>query len=42
VIAGLTNTNFVLRLYDGSVKKEQIVEFLQALRAHLKRPLLIL
>ncbi len=40
-VAGLTRTNFLFRLYDGSVKSEQIVEFLKALRAHLKRKLLI-
>jgi hypothetical protein len=27
---------------EGSIKKEQHVEFLKALRAHLKRPLLII
>jgi len=29
-------------MYEGSIKKEQHVEFLKALRAHLKRPLLII
>ena len=42
VIAGLTRTNFMFRLHEGSIKKEQHVEFLKALRAHLKRPLLII
>ena len=41
VIAGLSRTNCLFRLYEGSIKKEQHVEFLKALRAHLKRPLLI-
>jgi transposase len=29
-------------LHEGSIKKEQHVEFLKALRAHLKQPLLII
>lgn len=41
VIAGLTRTNCVFRFHEGSIKKEQIVEFLKALKAHLKHPLLI-
>ena len=40
-IAGLTRSNFLFRLYDGAVKSAQIVEFLKALRAQLKRKLLI-
>lgn len=40
-IAGLTRTNFVFRLHDGAIKSAQIVEFLKALRAQLKRKLLI-
>lgn len=42
VIAGLSRRQCVFRLYDGSVKKEQAVEFLKALKAHLKQPLLII
>lgn len=42
VIAGLSRANFLFRLHEGSIKKEQHVEFLKALRAHLKRPLLII
>jgi transposase len=42
VIAGLTRTSCMFRLHEGSIKKEQQVEFLEALRAHLKRPLLII
>ena len=41
VIAGLSRTNCLFRMYEGSIKKEQH-EFLKALRAHLKRPLLII
>lgn len=41
VIAGLTRMNCVFRFHEGSIKKEQIVEFLKALKAHLKQPLLI-
>ncbi len=40
-IAGLTRTNFVFRLQDGAIKSAQIVEFLKALRAQLKRKLMI-
>lgn len=42
VIAGLSRTNCMFRLHEGSIKKEQHVEFLKALRAHLKQPLLII
>ena len=42
VIAGLTRTNCLFRFHQGSIKKEQIVEFLKALKAHLKQPLLII
>ncbi len=42
VIAGLTRTNCLFRLHEGSIKKEEIVEFLKALKAHLKQPLLII
>lgn len=41
VIAGLTRTNALFRFHEGSIRKEQIVAFLKALRAHLKQPLLI-
>ena len=33
---------FLFRLHEGSIKKEQHVEFLKALRAHLRQPLLII
>ena len=42
VIAGLSRTNFMFRLHEGSIKKELHVEFLKALRAHLKQRLLII
>ncbi|HEY9066826.1 MAG TPA: IS630 family transposase, partial [Burkholderiaceae bacterium] len=42
VIAGLSRTNCLFRLHEGSIKKEQHVEFLKALRAHLRQPLLII
>ena len=40
-VAGMSRSNFLFRLCDGAVKGPQIVEFLKALRAHLKRKLLI-
>lgn len=42
VIAGLTLTQCVFRFHEGSIKSVQIVEFLKALKAHLKQPLLII
>ena len=42
VIAGLSRTQCMFRLHEGSIKKEQRVEFLKALRAHLKQRLLII
>jgi transposase len=42
VIAGLTRTNCLFRLHEGSIKKEEIVDFLKALKAHLKQPLLVI
>ncbi len=42
VIAGLTRTNCLFRLHEGSIKKEEIVEFLRALKTHLKQPLLVI
>jgi transposase len=41
VAAGLTLWNFYFRLYAGSVKKAQVVDFLQALVRHLRLPLLV-
>jgi transposase len=42
VIAGLTRTNCLFRLHEGGIKKEEIVDFLKALNAHLKQPLLVI
>ena len=33
--------NFYFRIYEGAIKKEQIVDFLAALVGHLGQPLLI-
>jgi hypothetical protein len=40
-IAGLSRSNCLFRLHDGAIKSAQIVEFLKALHAHLKRRLMI-
>ena len=40
-IAALTRTGCMFRLHKGSIKKEQHVDFLKALRAHLRQPLLV-
>lgn len=40
-IAGLARSNDLFRLHGGAVKSAQVVEFLKALRAQLKRTLLI-
>lgn len=32
----------MFRLHEGSIKKEEIVDFLKALKAHLKQPLLVI
>jgi transposase len=42
VIAGLTRTNCLFRLHEGSIKKEEVLAFLKALKAHLKQPLLVI
>lgn len=41
-IAGLSRTNLMFRLHEGSIKKEEIVDFLKALKAHLKHRLLVI
>lgn len=41
VIAGLTRCNCLFRFHEGSIRKEQVVEFLKALKAHIKQPLLV-
>jgi DDE superfamily endonuclease len=42
VVAGLTRANCLFRLHEGSIKKEEIVDFLKALKAHLTQPLLVI
>ena len=42
LIAGMSRSNFLFRLYDGAIKSAQIVEFLKGLRSHWKRKLLII
>jgi transposase len=42
VIAGLTHTNCLFRLHEGSIKKEELVDFLKALKTHLRQPLLVI
>ena len=42
LIAGMHFTGMCFRLHEGTVAKEQVVEFLQALLAHFRRSLLIL
>lgn len=32
----------MIRLHEGSIKNKEIVEFLKALKAHLKQPLLVI
>jgi transposase len=41
VIAGMHFTGVCFRLHEGSVRKEEVVEFLKALKAHYRRALLI-
>jgi transposase len=40
-VAGLTMWNFYFRIYAGSVKSPQVVEFLEALERHIHGPLLV-
>jgi transposase len=42
IIAGMHFKGFCFRLHEGAVHKEEVVEFLKALKAHFRRPLLIL
>jgi len=42
VIAGVTVWRFYFRFFSGSIKKEQVVEFLKALKAQIKGKLLII
>lgn len=38
-VAGLTFLNFYFRLYAGSIKSPQVVDFLKALVRHIRQPL---
>ena len=40
VIAGLTPMSCLFRFHDGSIKSPQIVDFLKALRRHIKLSLI--
>ena len=42
LIAGMHFNGVCFRLHDGTIAKEQVVEFLKALLVHWRRPLLIL
>jgi transposase len=42
VIAGMHFKGVCFRLHEGAVRKEEVVDFLRALKAHYRRPLLIL
>lgn len=41
IIAGMHFKGVCFRLHEGTVRKEQVVEFLKALKAHYRRALLI-
>jgi transposase len=40
-VAGLTLLKFYFRLYTGSVKGPQVVDFLSALMRHIRQPLIV-
>lgn len=42
VIAGMSSTQCLFRFHDGAIRSAQIVNFLKALRSHMKRRLLII
>jgi transposase len=42
LIAGMHFTGACFRLHDGTIAKEQVVEFLKALLVHWRRPLLVI
>ena len=42
VMAGITWWNFYFKLFPGAIKAPQIIEFLQHLLRHLRRPLLVI
>ena len=41
-MAGITWWNFYFKLFPGAIKAPQIIEFLQHLMRHLRRPLLVI
>ena len=41
-MAGITWWNFYFQLFPGAIKAPQIIEFLQHLMRHLRRPLLVI
>ncbi|HEV2423743.1 MAG TPA: hypothetical protein VGZ29_02835 [Terriglobia bacterium] len=41
-MAGITWWNFYFKLFPGSIKGPQIIEFLQYLMRHLRRPLRVI
>jgi transposase len=42
IIAGMHLSGVTFRLYDGAIRKEQVVEFLKALQTHYRRKLLVI
>ena len=42
IIAGMHLAGVTFRLHDGAIKKEEVLEFLKALKAHYRRRLLII
>src|SRR6266498_534925 len=42
LIAGMHFTGLCFRLHEGTVAREQVVDFLKALLAHFRRPLLVI
>lgn len=42
LIAGMHLRGVCFRLHDGSIKKQEVLAFLKALKAHYRQPLLIL
>jgi hypothetical protein len=42
LIAGITLWRFYFQLFPGAIKGPQIIEFLEHLMRHLRRPLLVI
>ncbi len=42
VMAGITWWNFYFKLFSGAIKAPQIIQFLEHLMRHLRRPLLVI